>query len=85
MRPRLRMTGADYESLHAHLFPGDRDEHAAILLAGRASRPGATDLLVREVHHLDANEFIPGRHGYRHCPPARSRALAPERTQKDSP
>jgi hypothetical protein len=59
------MTGADYEGLHAHLFPGDRDEHAAILLAGRASRPGVADLLVREVHYLEADEFIPGRHGYR--------------------
>lgn len=65
MRPRLRMTGPDYEQLHAHLFPGDRDEHASILLAGRALRPGAVDLLVREVHHLDGDEFIPGRHGYR--------------------
>jgi len=61
------MIGADYEALHDHLFPGDRDEHAAILLAGLglASPKGSPTLLVREVHRLDTDEFIPGEHGYR--------------------
>jgi len=65
MKPRLRITGADYEALHAHLFPGDGDEHAAILLAGRASVADNPTLLVREVHLLDTDEFPPGRYGYR--------------------
>jgi hypothetical protein len=29
----LRIPAGDYERLHAHLFPGDHDEHGAILLA----------------------------------------------------
>ena len=65
MKPRLRITDAGYKALHAHLFPGDHDEHAAILLAGLASLEDSPTLLVREVHHLDTNEFIPGEHGYR--------------------
>jgi hypothetical protein len=70
MSTRLRITREAYSKLRSHLFPGDHDEHAAILLAGVASRPNSTRLLVREVHPLDASEFIPGNHGYRQLAPS---------------
>ncbi len=65
MSTRLRITREAYSDLKSHLFRGDHDEHAAILLAGVAARPNSTRLLVREVHLLGASEFTPGIHGYR--------------------
>jgi hypothetical protein len=65
MTSRLRITGPDYEALHAHLFPGDHDEHAAILLAGLSLRRGSPCLLVREIHPLGPTEFVAGTYGYR--------------------
>ena len=70
MTASLRLTGADYESLRAHLFPGDADEHAAVLLAGVSSRADKPTLLVREVHPLDSTEFVPGNNGYRQVAPS---------------
>jgi hypothetical protein len=54
-----------YERLWAHLFPGDGDEHGAVLAAGVAR--GARDRLL--VRHLflarDGIEYLPGERGYR--------------------
>ncbi len=61
----LRIPGDDYERLHAHLFPGDHDEHGAILLAGEHHAAGRSTLVVRETHLLEPHEFPPGTHGYR--------------------
>jgi hypothetical protein len=62
----LRLGQADYQRLHAHLFPGDHDEHGAILLVGEHPHTDGTSLLtVREVHLLSDEEFPPGNHGYR--------------------
>ena len=62
----LRIAQDDYERLFAHLFPGDHDEHGALLLAGsHPRRDGGTLLTVREVHPLSDAEFPPGKHGYR--------------------
>jgi hypothetical protein len=41
--------GALYEQLRAQLFPGDQDEHGAVVLAGLVSGDGETRLLAREV------------------------------------
>ncbi|HYB23530.1 MAG TPA: ThiF family adenylyltransferase [Solirubrobacteraceae bacterium] len=65
----LRIPAGDYERLHAHLFPGDRDEHGAILLAGEHHTDTRTTLAVRETHLLDPHEFPPGTHGYRQFAP----------------
>jgi hypothetical protein len=61
----LRIPAGDYERLHAHLFPGDHDEHGAILLAGEHHAAGRSTLAVRESHLLGPHEFPPGTHGYR--------------------
>jgi hypothetical protein len=61
----LRIPAGDYERLHAHLFPGDHDEHGAILLAGEHHTPSGSTLAVRETHLLEPHEFPPGIHGYR--------------------
>ena len=63
---QLRIAQDDYERLHAHLFPGDRDEHGAVLKAGLVQDGSQVRLLVREV--LPAREGVdykPGRIGYR--------------------
>lgn len=62
----LRIGQAEYERLSQHLFPGDHDEHGALLLAGEHQHAdGGSRLTVREVHLLDDEEFPPGKHGYR--------------------
>ncbi len=54
------------ERLHAHLFPGDDDEHGAVLVAGVASSPRGIRLLVREVFLArDRVDYVPGKRGYR--------------------
>ena len=55
-----------YKRLHTHLFPGDDDEHGAVLLAGFAESPRGIRLLAREVVVArDGEDFIPGERGYR--------------------
>lgn len=55
-----------YQRLHTHLFPGDNDEHGAVLLAGLAESQRGIRLLVREVVLArDGEDFIPGKRGYR--------------------
>jgi hypothetical protein len=46
---RVRMARRDFDVLMNHLFPGDHDEHGAVLLAGVSCIGGLT-LHVREVH-----------------------------------
>ena len=67
MRWTLTIPEAMRERLHAHLFPGDRDEHGAVLLAGIQRRSdGSLRLLAREVAlAADGVDYVPGRHGYR--------------------
>jgi hypothetical protein len=59
----------DGEAFSSHLFPGDHDEHAAIVLAGHHQQAGRTRLLGRELHLLGAEDFIPGEYGYRQIAP----------------
>jgi ThiF family protein len=65
MRVSLRIAGDHYDALHKHLFRADRDEHAAVLLAGISDAGGRTRLLCRELHLLGESEFPAGEHGYR--------------------
>jgi hypothetical protein len=63
----LTLTESLYEHLHAHLFPGDGDEHAAIVLAGvQQLGDGTVRLLARDlVLAKDGADYVPGWHGYR--------------------
>ena len=62
----LRIAAADWARLRGHLFPGDRDEHAAVLLCGMATSARSSRLLVREVVLApDGVAYVPGTRGYR--------------------
>jgi len=55
-----------YERLIAHLFPGDDDEHGAVIGAGVAHGTRGTRLLARELFLArDGIDFVPGKRGYR--------------------
>lgn len=55
-----------YQRLHAHLFPGDGDEHGAVILAGVARDQRGARLLAREIHLAqDGIDYVPGQRGYR--------------------
>lgn len=49
-----------------HLFPGDRDEHGAIILAGICESDRGLRLVARELHlAVDGVDYVPGKYGYR--------------------
>lgn len=56
-----------YESLMAHLFRGDHDEHGAVMVAGiHVSPDGAVRLLARDLFLAeDGVDYVPGKRGYR--------------------
>lgn len=63
---RLRMARSDFDVLMGHLFPGDRDEHGAVLLAGLSNEDGRPTLHVREVHlAAEGTDYIEGKVGHR--------------------
>jgi len=67
MKPiTFRITAEQFSTLHAHLFPGDGDEHGAVLLAGISETERETRFLVREVLLAkDGADYVPGKFGYR--------------------
>jgi ThiF family len=68
---QLRFARADYERLHAHLFPGDHDEHGAVLLAGITEKHGMPSFLVREMHlATEGIDYVEGKVGYRALNPS---------------
>lgn len=56
-----------YERLRQHLFPGDGDEHGAVIAAGMATgTDGAVRLLSRDLFlAADGQDYVPGQRGYR--------------------
>jgi hypothetical protein len=55
-----------YNQLHGHLFPGDEDEHGAILAVGVAESARGTRLLARELFLAqDGVDYVPSSRGYR--------------------
>lgn len=64
------MSGPHFERLERHLFPGDGDEHGAVITAGVCETGRGRRLLVREVFIAkDGVDYVPGRHGYRALTP----------------
>jgi hypothetical protein len=56
-----------YGQLQAHLFPGDGDEHGAVIAAGMSrTSDGRIRLLARTLHLAqDGVDYVPGKRGYR--------------------
>lgn len=67
---RLRIARDDYNIVMKHLFPGDRDEHGVVLLAGMSQSHGQITLHVREVHLAkEGTDYVEGKIGYRALTP----------------
>ena len=63
---RLTIPGGLYAELQTHLFPGDCDEHGAVILAGTCESDRGLRLVAREVHLAnDGVDYVPGKRGYR--------------------
>jgi hypothetical protein len=64
------MSGSLWAQLEAHLFPGDGDEHGAVIAAGIVQTARGTRLLARELHLArDGVDYVPGERGYRMLTP----------------
>lgn len=62
----VHITQDDWRTLAAHLYPGDQDEHAAVLRCGLAQTSRGSRLLVHDVvYAVDGTDYIPGDRGYR--------------------
>ena len=60
----------DHQKLMQHLFPGDGEEHGAILKAGVAESDGKIRLLIREVSIAnEGTDYVPGKIGHRALTP----------------
>jgi hypothetical protein len=67
---RVRIARHDFDILIDHLFPGDQDEHGAVLLAGTSCVAGQLVLHVREVHLAEEGSgYVEGSIGYRALTP----------------
>ena len=63
---RLTIPTGLYARLQGHLFPGDGDEHGAVILAGVSKSDRGLRLVARELHLAeDGVDYVPGRRGYR--------------------
>lgn len=63
---QMRMSGRMYAQLMAHLFPGDADEHGAVICAGLLDTPEGPVLTARElVVAEEGRDWVPGTRGYR--------------------
>ena len=67
MKPwRLTIPSRLYRELQEHLFPGDGDEHGAVILAGTCESERGLRLVARELHLAkDGVDYVPGKRGYR--------------------
>ena len=63
---RMTIPAGLYAELKRHLFPGDDDEHGAVILAGTCESDRGLRLVARELHLAkDGVDYVPGRRGYR--------------------
>ncbi len=62
----LTIDDALYQDLYQHLFPGDGDEHGAVIAAGITKTESGIRLLARELFKAqDGVDYVPGKYGYR--------------------
>ncbi|MBI5818281.1 MAG: ThiF family adenylyltransferase [Verrucomicrobia bacterium] len=65
-RTTFRISAPLFDRLERHLFPGDHDEHGAVIAASVAETKHGTRCLAREVILArDGVDYVPGRFGYR--------------------
>lgn len=65
-RCELRMPRSMYDELAAHLFPGDGDEHGAVIQAGLLQTRSGPVLTARSlVLAEEGKDWVPGNRGYR--------------------
>ncbi len=66
----LRLTRAMWTELERHLFPGDRDEHGAVIGAAVVDTARGSHLLGRRLFlAADGIDYVPGQRGYRMLTP----------------
>jgi len=62
----FRIPRSMFEKLRRHLFPGDHDEHGAVIAAGLEQGPRGTRFLARELFLArEGIDYVPGQHGHR--------------------
>lgn len=67
---RVVFSQPDYLRLYAHLFPGDHDEHGAVLAAGVVQTERGTRLVVRDVFLAEDDvDFVPSKRAYKRLTP----------------
>lgn len=66
----ILVTSQDHQRIMDHLFPGDQDEHGAILRAGIVRNGSSLRLLVQHVEPAEfGTDYVVGRYGYRALAP----------------
>ena len=66
----ILVTSGDHQRIMEHLFPGDRDEHGAILRAGIVRNGSSLRLLVQHVQPAEfGTDYVAGRYGYQALTP----------------
>jgi hypothetical protein len=63
---QLRIAQHQMQELHTHLFPGDGDEHGAVIAASVLETPRGVRLLAHRLFLArDGIDYVPGERGYR--------------------
>lgn len=66
----LRISAGMMNDLNSHLFPGDHDEHGAVIGAAIVETEEGTRFLARKLFLAkDGEDYIPGKYGYRMLTP----------------
>ena len=66
----ILVTSGDHQRIMEHLFPGDQDEHGAILRAGIVRIGSSLRLLIQDVRPAEfGTDYVAGRYGYRALAP----------------
>lgn len=62
----FRISQVMFDELSAHLFPGDHDEHGAVIAAGICRSKRGTRFLARKLFLArEGIDYVPSKYGYR--------------------
>ena len=66
----ILVTSGNHQRIVEYLFPGDQDEHGAILRAGIVRNGSSLRLLIQDIHPAEfGTDYVAGRYGYRALTP----------------